>query len=395
MPICTSGRSCAAAGLRDLGLEGGERLAVFLDKRIETVVALLGCSRAGGVFVPVNPVLRPRQVRHILDDCAVRVLVTSTDRLRVLRAELGACRSLSHVLVLGDPPVEAEDTPLPGPALGGGRRAQSEAVCPTTGGVDTDVAAILYTSGSTGAPKGVVLSHRNLVVGAESVSPYLENTSEDRILAVLPLSFDAGLSQLTTGFCVGAHVVLADYLLPGDVVRLCAENHITGLVGVPPLWIQLAAQTWPSEAVARDALLREHRGATPARHPATRCARSSHRGAVPDVRPDGGVPLHLPRSRRRSTGGPTPSARPSPTPRSSWSGRTAACAVRASRRAGAPRCAGRARGTGTTRTARPSGSGRRRTVRPGCASRSWRSGPATSWSATRRASCSSSDGVTT
>ncbi len=61
----------AAAGLRDLGLDGGERVAVFLDKRIETIVALLACSRAGGVFVPVNPVLRPRQVRHILDDCAV------------------------------------------------------------------------------------------------------------------------------------------------------------------------------------------------------------------------------------------------------------------------------------------------------------------------------------
>ena len=55
---------------------------------------------------------------------------------------------------------------------------------------------------------------------------------------------------MTTGFCVGAHVVLADYLLPGDVVRLCAEHRITGLMGVPPLWIQLAAQTWPSEAVA-------------------------------------------------------------------------------------------------------------------------------------------------
>jgi acyl-CoA ligase (AMP-forming) (exosortase A-associated) len=240
----------AAAGLRDLGLEGGERLAVFLDKRIETVVALLACSRAGGVFVPVNPVLRPRQVRHIVDDCAVRVLVTSTDRLRALRAELAACRSLSHVLVLGDPPVEAEDTPYRVLPWAGVAERTSQAVCPPTGGVDTDVAAILYTSGSTGAPKGVVLSHRNLVVGAESVSTYLENTSEDRILAVLPLSFDAGLSQLTTGFCVGAHVVLADYLLPEDVVRLCAENHITGLVGVPPLWIQLAAQTWPSEAVA-------------------------------------------------------------------------------------------------------------------------------------------------
>ena len=259
----------AAAGLGDLGLNGGERVAVFLDKRIETIVALLGCSRAGGVFVPVNPALRARQVRHILDDCAVRVLVTSTDRLRALRAELAACKSLSHVLVLGDSLVDDEEAPyrvLPWSEVA--ERA-SQAVWPPTGGVETDVAAILYTSGSTGAPKGVVLSHRNLVVGAESVSTYLNNTAEDRILAVLPLSFDAGLSQLTTGFCVGAHVVLADYLLPGDVVRLSAEHRITGLVGVPPLWIQLAAQTWPSEAVAGSALLRKHRGATPARYPAT------------------------------------------------------------------------------------------------------------------------------
>jgi acyl-CoA ligase (AMP-forming) (exosortase A-associated) len=240
----------AAAGLRDLGIEGGERVAVFLDKRIDIVVAVLACSRAGGVFVPINPVLRPRQVRHILDDCAVRVLVTSADRLRTLRAELRGCTSLSHVLVLGDPATNGEVTPygvLPWSEVA---EHASRPACPPVGGVDADVAAILYTSGSTGAPKGVVLSHRNLLVGAESVSTYLENTAEDRILAVLPLSFDAGLSQLTTGFCVGAHVVLADYLLPGDVVRLCAEHRVTGLVGVPPLWIQLAAQTWPPEAVA-------------------------------------------------------------------------------------------------------------------------------------------------
>jgi acyl-CoA ligase (AMP-forming) (exosortase A-associated) len=240
----------AAAGLRALGLDGGERVAVFLDKRIETVVALLACSRAGGVFVPVNPVLRARQVRHIVDDCAARVLVTSTDRLRALRAELSACKSLSYVVVLGHSLVEDNDARyrvLPWSEVA---ERVGQGVCPPTGGVDTDAAAILYTSGSTGAPKGVVLSHRNLVVGAESVSTYLNNTAEDRILAVLPLSFDAGLSQLTTGLCVGAHVVLADYLLPGDVVRLCAEHRITGLLGVPPLWIQLAAETWSSESVA-------------------------------------------------------------------------------------------------------------------------------------------------
>jgi acyl-CoA ligase (AMP-forming) (exosortase A-associated) len=107
------------------------------------------------------------------------------------------------------------------------------------------MAAILYTSGSTGNPKGVVLSHRNMVAGAKSVSQYLENSSDDRILSVLPLSFDAGLSQLTTAFAVGAHAVLLNYLLPRDVVRACAESEITGLTGVPPLWIQLAEIDWP------------------------------------------------------------------------------------------------------------------------------------------------------
>ena len=79
------------------------------------------------------------------------------------------------------------------------------------------------------------------------------------ILAALPLSFDAGFSQLTTAFTVGAHVVLMNYLLPGDVVRLCARHGVTGLTCVPPLWIQLAEQTWPEEATRTPALLRQHR----------------------------------------------------------------------------------------------------------------------------------------
>jgi acyl-CoA ligase (AMP-forming) (exosortase A-associated) len=111
--------------------------------------------------------------------------------------------------------------------------------------IDIDMAAILYTSGSTGKPKGVVLSHRNIVEGAKSVSTYLQNTADDRILAVLPLSFDYGLSQLTTSFLVGATAVLHNYLLPQDVIRALARERITGLAAVPPLWIQLAALDWP------------------------------------------------------------------------------------------------------------------------------------------------------
>jgi acyl-CoA ligase (AMP-forming) (exosortase A-associated) len=110
------------------------------------------------------------------------------------------------------------------------------------------MAAILYTSGSTGKPKGVVLSHRNVITGGDSVSQYLSNHEDDVILAALPLSFDAGFSQLTTAFTVGAHVVLMNYLLARDVVRLCAKHQVTGLTCVPPLWIGLTEQEWPAEA---------------------------------------------------------------------------------------------------------------------------------------------------
>jgi acyl-CoA ligase (AMP-forming) (exosortase A-associated) len=230
------------AGLHRLGLGRDDRVGIYLDKRIETVVSIFGTSAAGGVFVPVNPQLRPKQVAYILDDCDVRVLVTTAERLEVLREELAACPSLEHVIVLGAEPADGalawDDVVVPGPL-------------PDHGVIDTDMAAILYTSGSTGKPKGVVLSHRNVICGGASVSQYLANDADDVILAALPLSFDAGFSQLTTAFTVGAHVVLINYVLPRDVVRLCAKHGVTGLTCVPPLWIQLADQTWPAEASDR------------------------------------------------------------------------------------------------------------------------------------------------
>jgi acyl-CoA ligase (AMP-forming) (exosortase A-associated) len=241
-----------ASGLAALGLSRDDRVGIYLDKRIETVASIFAASVAAGVFVPVNHILKSTQVGYILSDCDVRILVTSPDRLILLRDELKACSSLEHV-VLVDAPAEL---PPDGDGylvhawsdLVGGRSA--EAATPISSAVDLDMAAILYTSGSTGKPKGVVLSHRNLIVGAESVSSYLENTSNDVILSALPLSFDAGFSQLTTAFAVGAHVVLLNYLLPGDLVNLCVKHKVTGLTCVPPLWLQIADFVWPAETAA-------------------------------------------------------------------------------------------------------------------------------------------------
>ncbi|MEM9253862.1 MAG: acyl-CoA ligase (AMP-forming), exosortase A system-associated [Pseudomonadota bacterium] len=233
-----------AEALLTLGVGPGERVAVYLPKQLETVYALFGTAQAGACFVPVNPVLKPRQLAHLLPHCNVRVLVTNRQRLSSLTPVLKQCSDLhTVVLVDGDSKVESSAQVSGWETFIGSR--DSREPHPR---IDSDMAAILYTSGSTGHPKGVVLSHRNLIAGADSVATYLHNNSEDRVLAVLPLSFDAGLSQLTTAFSVGATAVLMDYLLPRDVIRAVARYGITGLAAVPPLWNQLRDLPWPAEA---------------------------------------------------------------------------------------------------------------------------------------------------
>ncbi len=237
-----------AAGLGQLGVARGERVGIWLEKRVETITAFFGASLAGAVFVPINPVLRPPQVHHILTDCAVRVLITSRERLRVLDLHGHECRSLEYVVLVdaqGDEEQGRADNPTVVP-WGALKAAPLSRRHPRM--IDLDMAAILYTSGSTGRPKGVVLSHRNLVVGGESVSQYLNNSSHDCILSALPLSFDAGLSQVTTAFCVGARLVLLNYLVASDLMRVCAREEVTGLTGVPPLWFQLSELDWSDDA---------------------------------------------------------------------------------------------------------------------------------------------------
>jgi len=237
-----------AAGLQQLGLERGARVVLYLDKRVETVVASFAAPAAGAVLVPVNPLLKPTQVAHILQDAGAQVLITSAARLASLAPVLGDCPELRHVL-LCDGEVPPAQAPLPaGIALHAWLAVLATLPAALPRVLDGDVAMIFYTSGSTGLPKGVVLSHRNLVAGATSVASYLRNHAEDTLLAVLPLSFDAGFSQLTTAFLVGARVVLLNYLLPRDVLQAMARERVTCMTAVPPLYMQLTALDWPDGA---------------------------------------------------------------------------------------------------------------------------------------------------
>lgn len=229
-----------AQALLSLSIKPQQRVAVFLPKQLETVSSFFAISLIGAVIVPINAVLKPLQVSHIIEDCTVSVLITAKSRYQQLADVLDSCTELHSIILVDDvPAIETNKQVLDWQTF---LNRATDFVFPHL--IDTDMAAILYTSGSTGKPKGVVLSHRNLVTGAKSVTEYLNITPQDKLLAVLPFSFDYGLNQLLSAFLNQACCVLLDYLLPKDVLNALHTYQITGLAAVPPLWAQLAKLQW-------------------------------------------------------------------------------------------------------------------------------------------------------
>ena len=222
-----------ARGLRAVGVERGDRVGVLLEPSLPLVQSLLGVSAAGAAFVPIHPGLFPEQVEHIVRDCGMRVLITDGPRVAKLQEALARCPALEGVVCVGSVPAECGKLGLHSfeelAAAAGTAIERDECI-------EGDLAAILYTSGSTGRPKGVMLTHRNVLAGAEIVAEYLHITHDDRTLAVLPFSFDAGLNQLMTALHTGATCVLLKFLFAKDIVAALAKERITGLAGVPSLW---------------------------------------------------------------------------------------------------------------------------------------------------------------
>ena len=218
-----------AAALRARGLSVGARVASWLPKTRMACVLPLATVRAGLVHVPVNPLLKRAQVAHILADSGAALLVTQTGRLATLEN--------------GDIAMDCE--PILEDEL-----MSDDSMAVSSAEPDT-LAAILYTSGSTGRPKGVMLTHANLWLGAISVAHYLKLTPADRVLGVLPMSFDYGQSQCLSALAAGASYAPLDYLTARDVVKAIARTGATTLAGVPPLWVQLLEADWPAETAAQ------------------------------------------------------------------------------------------------------------------------------------------------
>jgi len=206
-----------ARTLRERGLSTDDRVAIFLPRGAEAAAAYFGAVAAGGVGIMVNQVLRERQIAHIVGHSRARFLVTSEEMMARLG---GSVPSGPEVLLVGEVPVEGAGFP----------------VVPRT---DHDVACIVYTSGSTGLPKGVTVTHRNLGAGTDAVVSYLGIDGDDRIASLLPFSFDYGFNQLLCAVRQAATLVVETSPIPNRIVRTLEERSVTVLPAVPPLWLQL------------------------------------------------------------------------------------------------------------------------------------------------------------
>jgi acyl-CoA ligase (AMP-forming) (exosortase A-associated) len=207
-----------AALLHTRGVRRGDHCAVYLKRSVDSVVALFAVWSLGAVVVIINDMLKYRQVNYIISHSETSFLITDSLLLATL---IDVPLPADRILAVGtESPADRRYTPA---------RV-----------IGADLALIIYTSGSTGMPKGIMLSHNNLISGAHIVADYLHLTRDEIIISLLPFSFDYGLNQLLTAVLVGGTLVIQHSVFPADICNTLIRERITGMGAVPMIWQQLA-----------------------------------------------------------------------------------------------------------------------------------------------------------
>lgn len=221
-----------AGSLRAAGVARGDRVVIFADNCREAVVGLYAAMRAGAVFSILNPSTKADKLGFVLRDCEPAAILAQARLAPVLAAALdtldaGADRPALFLVGESD----ALESALPyATAIAGPRIADGPA------GIDLDLAMLVYTSGSTGVPKGVMMTHQNVVAAATAITTYLESAPDDIVLCALPISFDYGLYQVLMTMMVGGTLVLEkSFAFPQAVLQRIREERVTGFPLVPTM----------------------------------------------------------------------------------------------------------------------------------------------------------------
>jgi len=227
-----------ARALIQQGFYKQDRAIIYLDNSYESVISIFGILKAGGIFVPLDPTVKPRKLESILSDCGARVLITDSKHVTELSAAHLSFRGLA-LLIVTDPGKTAlsEGSIVNVNMLSFSKMVKNFELGPLPQGcIDVDLACLIYTSGSSGSPKGVMLTHHNMVSAANSITQYLENNQDDIIIDTLPLSFDYGLYQVLMAFEFGGSIVLEKgFIFPEEVIKTVVREKVTGWPMVPTI----------------------------------------------------------------------------------------------------------------------------------------------------------------
>lgn len=222
----------------DIGLVPGDRVILLMENCRNYLVGYYACLKAGGVAVPLNPELKPESLAALFSSIEPRVVISSTKCERILKlldfSSIPRCR-----LLIARPRLKWTETTL---------TVNSFEEITASGDVSnlnvpleaSCLASIIFTSGSTGKPKGVMLSHLNIVSNTRSIVKYLELTSADIQMAVLPFFYVMGKSLLNTHIAVGGTIIINNtFAYPASVIQQMIDENVTGFSGVPSTYAYL------------------------------------------------------------------------------------------------------------------------------------------------------------
>lgn len=229
-----------AALLAREGLERGDRVGLWAPKQARGIVAMLAASKAGGVYVPVDPSAPVQRAAFILGDAGVRVLVTSRRLLESLEQQLGSIPTLRAIVVVDDDGALLQQAPVR--RLGWGAAVRGEPAPPIAGCTDADPAYVLYTSGSTGTPKGVVISHRNALQFVDWAVDTFAVGPDDRMSNHAPFHFDLSVFDIYSALHTGGSVTIVPDRLapfPVELAKWIEAQGITTWYSVPSALVRL------------------------------------------------------------------------------------------------------------------------------------------------------------
>jgi long-chain acyl-CoA synthetase len=233
-----------AAGLRTLGIETGDRVMVMMPNCPEVIISYQAIARVGAVTIPVMPLLKGPEVHYIAQNSAAKAIITSSLLLPILRGALADVPTMRYIIDTNDSESVGDASPMVvaySKVVAKGAN-YAERYLEDLDGIrpaPDDMAVILYTSGTTGNPKGVVLTHHNVVSNALTGITVGAPRSEEVHLAILPLAHAYGMTVSNMAYLTGARVVMHPRFDTHAVLSAIERHRITAFAGVPAMFVAL------------------------------------------------------------------------------------------------------------------------------------------------------------